>query len=261
MPKRRVIDAHVHLDAARGGSARDAVRRLVAGLDRAGIRRAVVLHLEIQPWPAAEVAAALRPHADRLKGFINVHPFARGAAAALRRGVSEQGFCGLKLHPRLQRYALEDKRTLSLIREAGALGVPVVIDAFPDGDWLAQGFDPLAFGRIARACSKTRIVAAHMGGHRVLDMMMLAKRIPNLYFDSSYALLYYRTSSVPGDMVYAMRSMRFSRVFYGSDYPDRPLDESLVASLAVLRRHGVTGADLDKILYRNAEEFFGWNAD
>lgn len=261
MPKRRVIDAHVHLDPANGISARQAVDRLVAGLDKAGVQRAVVLHLESQPWSINEVADALARHQPRLKGMVNIHPFTAGAAKLLRRAVRELGYSGLKLHPRLQRYPIEDRRTIALVRAAGDLGVPVVIDAFPDGDWLLQGFDPLAFARLARACPDARIVAAHMGGHHVLDLMMIAKRAPNLFFDTSYALLYYRTSSVPGDMAYAMRSLRFSRVFYGSDYPDRTLDESLDASLRVFKDNGITGNDLERILYRNAEEFFGWTAD
>ena len=260
MSKPRVIDAHVHLDPANGATAREAVDRLIAGLDKAGIRRAVVLHLEMQPWSAEEVAAALARHGSRLKGMVNIHPFAPGAAKLLRRAVRDLGYSGLKLHPRLQRYPLEDRRTLALVRAAGKLGVPVVIDAFPDGDWLMQGFDPLAFARLARACPDARIVVAHMGGHRVLDFMMIAKRVPNLFFDASYALLYYRASSVPGDMAYAMRSLRFSRVFYGSDHPDRPLDESLAASLRVFKQNGIEGKDLERILYRNAEEFFGWTA-
>jgi predicted TIM-barrel fold metal-dependent hydrolase len=158
----------------------------------------------------------------------------------------------------LQHFSLDDPRTANLVREAGALSAPVVIDAFPDGDWLMQGFDPLAFARLCNQCPETRIVVAHFGGHHVIDCMMLAKRISNMYFDLSYSLLYYRGSAVTANMTYAMRSLKHRRVFYGSDYPDRSVRETLSGSIAVLSEAGFGREELDRILYLNAEEFYGW---
>ena len=61
----------------------------------------------------------------------------------------------------------------------------------------------------------------------VLDFMMLAKRLPNVYMDCSYSLLYYQGSPTLKNLVYAMKSMKMERIFYGSDYPDREIKESL----------------------------------
>ena len=99
-----------------------------------------------------------------------------------------------------------------------------------------------------------------MGGHYVLDFMMLAKRLPNIYFDISYSFLYYRGSSIPQNMIYAMQSMRFKNIFYGSDYPDRPLKESLELSISLLNEHQVHGDDQAQILHLNAKTFFGFAA-
>ena len=88
--------------------------------------------------------------------------------------------------------------------------------------------------------------------------MMLAKRLPNVYMDISYSLLYYRGSSVVDNLLYAMRSMRFDRIFYGSDYPDRSIKDSLDLSLKILLEKGLTNEELDKILSVNAINFFKW---
>ena len=96
-----------------------------------------------------------------------------------------------------------------------------------------------------------------MGGHYVFDFMMLAKRIPNIYFDVSYSLLYYRGSSIPGNMVYVIKSMKADRIFYGSDYPDRPLNESLELSKAVLVENKLPVEMTKNLLGENAAEFFG----
>ena len=223
----------------------------------AGINHVIALHLEMQPWSAEEVSAAIAPYPG-IHAFVNVHPEQEGADLKFRNAIERLGFIGLKLHPRLQDHPVDSENTVKLVRLAGKLGVPVLIDAFPDGTHLMQGFDHLRYAELARQCTGTRIIWAHMGGHHVLDFMMLAKRLPNVYMDMSYSLLYYRSSAVPMNMVYAMRSMRFDKIFYGSDYPDRSLIESLNSSIEVLRANGVGEPELRKLLSGNACRFFGW---
>ena len=121
-----------------------------------------------------------------------------------------------------------------------------------------QGLNPLQYASLAKACPNTCFIWAHMGGHQVIDFMMLAKRLENVYFDCSYSLLYFRGSSIPQNMVYAMKSMRFERIFYGSDYPDRTIKESLHSSIDVLDEFGVTDSQKEKLLYSNFKEFMSW---
>jgi len=253
-----IIDAHVHLDDRIDGTAEGAVRELVRQTREAGITRVVALHLDVQPWSPEEVSEAIAPHQE-IEAFVNIHPERTDAERLLHNAIENLGFVGLKLHPRLQEFAVDGMQTVKLVQIAGEMGIPVLFDAFPDGTHLMQGFSPLRYATLARKCPQTKIIWAHMGGHHVIDFMMFAKRLPNVYMDMSYSLLYYRESSVPMNMVYAMRSMGFERVFYGSDYPDRPLGESLKSSLEVLRMYGVSDAELLKLTFTNAASFFGWS--
>lgn len=252
-----ILDTHVHLDDKFDGTAQGAARELDRQLAEARVDRAVVLQLEIQPWSAEEVAEAISRY-PRLRGFVNVHPNRVDSEQLLRDGVEKLGYIGLKLHPRLQGFEIDDERTVRLVQYAGELNVPVLIDAFPDGTHLMLGFSPLKYASLACRCPKTRIIWAHMGGHHVIDFMMLAKRLQNVYFDFSYSLLYYQDSSVPNDIVYAMRSMKFERIFYGSDYPDRTISASLEGTLKYLGCQGLNEKDLGKIMCMNAQDFFGW---
>lgn len=264
-----VIDAHLHLRDGSGRAiadtslhdvsgvkegghlwtARQAVDQLLLEIDSCGVGHAVVLHLLWQPWSVEEVAEALAGQ-PRLTGFVNVDPHLPSALDEIQRG-HELGFQGLKLHPRIQRYRPDDAACVAVVRRAGDLGMPVLLDCFPDGDWLMAGLSVLQYAMLARAAPETKIIVAHAAGHHCLDLLMLAKRVKNLWFDISYSLLYYK-SPVIDSIFYAMESMRYERVLFGTDYPDRPLKASVESSLELLNRFGVVGEKKDKILWENA---------
>ncbi len=246
-----IIDFHVHLDERIDGTAGGAVQDLCRQMMKANIENVVLLHLEAQPWSAEEVASAILNQRG-IHGFVNIHPEDRDSATRLRFAVHELGYKGLKLHPRLQEFSVKSEATIRLVRFAGELNVPVLIDAFPDGTHIMQGFNPVEYAELARQCPNTKIIWAHMGGHYCLDFMMLAKRLPNVWMDISYSFLYYRGSHVPSDMCYAMKSMRFERILYGSDYPDRPLKDSLDASLKILHDNNVSESEISKLTSENA---------
>jgi predicted TIM-barrel fold metal-dependent hydrolase len=253
----RVIDTHLHLSPVVSHDAKLAARSLADDLAASQVRRGVVLHLQAQRWSREEFAEALAGQ-PLLRGLVNLNPDDADAGRQLREAVEKLGYIGLKLHPRLQRFDMTSKQTRSLVALAGEIGVPVLIDAFPDGDWLRMGFSPLAFADLAEACPQTRIVVAHFGGHHCLDLMMLAKRLPNMWFDLSFSLLYYAGSPVVGNLMYCCRSMKFRRIMYGSDYPDRPVGLSLQRSLETFSEAGISEEEVDALAWKNAVECFGW---
>ena len=222
------------------------------------IDHVVVLHLEAQPWGMQEFISALKPEAG-MHGFVNIHPYTTDSCKLLEFAIRVLGFEGLKLHPRLQQFDVSSKLVVNLCNKAADLGVPVLIDAFPDGTYLMNGFNPIDYALLAKRCDMTKFIWAHMGGHYVIDFMMLAKRLSNVWMDTSYSLLYYRGSSKVDDFTYAMKSMRFNRILYGSDYPDRPLKETLHESIEILTQHGIIDSAADSILSKNAYALFGWS--
>lgn len=254
MDSLEIVDGHLHLDDTRrpvpAGAAVDAV---IAEMHAAGITTGFLLHLAWQQWGLDELSEVISER-PALIGFANVSPIEQGARGALRRAVEQLGFRGLKLHPRLGGYSPVDERTVDLVRYAGELGIPVVVDAFPDGNWLLRGHGPHHLAQLALAAPGTIVVAAHMGGHQVLDLLMLAKRVPNLWMDFSFSQLYYAGSSVVDDLLYALQSMSCQRVYYGSDHPDRPAGVALQRSLNLVRQAGFSDEQIDLLFRRNAEE-------
>lgn len=250
------IDAHLHFDDSSYSSLQEAALNLNLELEGACVEKALVLHLIAQKWGSREVAREVSKY-DRIESFVNIDPFSKNCKDQLETAL-ELGFCGLKLHPRLQGFPVKDDAVVQLVRCAGELGVPTLIDAFPDGTALMSGFSPLDFAHTAKKCPNSKIIWAHMGGHYVIDMMMLAKRLSNVHFDFSYSLLYYEGSSVPRDIAYAMKSMKYERIFYGSDYPDRSVAGTLHQSRKLLETMQVAESDMDRIFYSNFKEFMQW---
>ncbi len=253
-----VIDTHLHLDDKYDGDLRKVVNHLDDQLIANNVSRGVVLHLIIQKWSYQEVGDLILS-SKRLKAFVNIDPFLDSKYQSLEDASKNYGFIGLKLHPRLQKFDLLDERVIELCKFAGTLNLPVLLDAFPDGNAIMDGFKVDNFAKLALACNDTRFIWAHFGGHKVLDFMMVAKRLPNVFLDLSYSWLYYLGSSVTQDLAYALKSMKFEKVFYGSDYPDRNIETSLKMSLEVFDTLQIDSTQIEKVMFSNAKKFFNWH--
>lgn len=251
----KVFDCHLHLPD--NMDLESGMRKISEDLSDANISRGLLLHLETQPWTYKEVSKEFLKYSN-ISAFVNVNPKKSNCVEEFCDAIENYSFIGLKVHPRLLEHSLEDAGLISLISAASELNVPVLIDAFPDGTHLMQGFNLNDYVRLAKMFPSVRFIWAHMAGHYVLDFMMVAKRLNNVFFDISYALLYYRGSRVPQDMIYAIKSMRGDKVFYGSDFPDRGIKETLDLSLDVFSDFKLDEGLRRKVLETNARDFYNW---
>ena len=227
-----LIDSHIHLDDNSFNDINKAVGFISNELRNAKIEKGIILHLLNQKWSVEEISTSIKKY-NNIDAFINIDPFNNAARENFEYGISELGFIGLKLHPRLQNFKPNQEEVIRLVNFASELNVPVLLDAFPDGDYLYMGIKTTDYFELAKACPNSKIIIAHFGGHHCIDFMMLAKRTENVYFDFSFSFLYYQNSPVLENILYCMRSMRYNRIFFGSDYPDRGLKETLEKSLMI----------------------------
>lgn len=252
----RIIDAHLHLDDNFSENLGTCIDKLEADRKNASINNVVVLHLQTQPWKAEEFKDLI-PKYPNMAFFVNVTPHDAEFTGLLEKSINEFGFKGLKLHPRLNEFSVSDPRLVELCNKAGDLDIPVLIDAFPDGTFLMNGFNPTDYSDLALNCPSTKFIWAHCGGQHCIDFMMMCKRLKNVFMDISYSYLYFRGSSVTNDFNYLMKSMRFNKIFYGSDYPDRALRQSLDLSLEQMELGGFKTSEVDKIMSGNFIECIG----
>ena len=151
----------------------DALLRL---MDEKGIDRAVVSSADAVTYrntqPAnQELAAATKPHRDRLIPFAVVNPFYAGWKDDLKICHDELGMQGLRLYPKWHNYALSDECCLDLIRRATERGMPVsipirVVD-YRQRSWLVDVPDvPLGeIVALVKACPEAKFILLNGAGY------------------------------------------------------------------------------------------------
>src|SRR5207253_10828847 len=223
-----IFDAHVHLgadiDGFRGDY--DELERIQA---RFGISRAFVFCLDEPDRHPAFRAANDRTleYAERSGGRLI--PFVR---LDLSEGPVEEaarcldlGARGIKLHPRAQRFMLNDERLAPIFELAADRRVPILIHG-------GRGLPPIAdhLARLVERYPEAQLIIAHAG---IADLGELAARFggkAGVFFDTSVWS--------PIDLLSLFHLVAPEQVLYASDYPYGQQPSSLLISLRTGRLAG-----------------------
>ena len=233
-PELEIFDAHTHLGTDIDGMV-GRYEELEATMDRYGVSRAFVFCLD-EP----DRHPGFRAGNDRTLGFAaqsdgRLIPFVR---LALDEGPIEEaerchdlGARGIKLHPRAQKFLLDDERLAPVFALAAERGVPILVHA-------GRGLPPIAaeLERLVDTNPGTQLILAHAG---IADLANLAHRFAGkrgVFFDTSV------WSAI--DLLGLLRLVPPEQIVYASDYPYGQQPGSLLLSLRVAR---VAGFDDDQL--------------
>ncbi len=198
-----------------------------------------------------EVASFVRQHPRRLCGLASVD-LARPMAAVreLRRCVRELGFHGLRIVPWLWGLPPDDRRYYPLYVECIELDVPFCLQVGHTGPLMtSEPGRPIPYlEHVALEFPDLRIVAGHIGAPWTQEIILLARKFPNLYVDTSA----YKATRFPADFVEFMRGGGAKKVMFGTNYPML----TAAACLEGLESLGL-GDDAEKLfLFENARRVF-----
>jgi hypothetical protein len=187
--------------------------------------------------------------------IATVHPYDGQAALDELERVAGRGVKALKLHAHTQKFDVADPRLVNLVRQAGELGVVVLMD---NANIIAGDSERLF--NLAVQAPKTKFVFAHMGGlsFRFWNILALARTakdffMDNIYFDISATLVLAADSPIEEEFVWTIRNVGIDHVLLGSDYPQL----SLAQTLDALDRLDLEDSEKAKIRYENARKLFG----
>lgn len=206
-------DAHMHVHALPGHKWDSPPERALAVMEPVGISRAVIMpysEIDLESREQLEIDAGYAAaHPGRFLLFARLHPGEGGGIEELLEyAVTSLGYVGLKLHPVGSRIAPTDPRTVSLVRCAARLGLPVLFHCGDETLTLPDDIGPLA-----EKVPEANILLGHCGGYfHTRSALEWAQRCPNLYFE---------TSATPDVRVLkeAFHTIGPHRLIWGSDGP------------------------------------------
>jgi uncharacterized protein len=238
-----IFDAHVHL-----GNDIDGFRGMYEELerihDRFGISRAFMFCMdEPDRHPAFRVPNdRTLEYGRRSEGrFI---PFVRLDLAESPIEEAERcldlGARGIKLHPRAQRFLLNDERLAPVFALAAERGVPILIHG-------GRGLPPIAdhLARLVEQYPDAQLIIAHAG---IADLAGLAGRFAGkagVFFDTSVWS--------PVDLLSFFHQVSPEQVLYASDYPYGRQPSSLLIALRTARLAGLSDEQVRNMLAASAQ--------
>jgi predicted TIM-barrel fold metal-dependent hydrolase len=237
-----IFDAHVHLGNDIDGMVGQ-YDELMSVLDRYGISRAFMFCLDEPDRHPAFRAANDRTlaYAERSQGRLV--PFVRldltEEPLQEARRCLDLGARGIKLHPRAQRFMLNDERLAPIFALAAERHVPILIHG-------GRGLPPIAeeLRRLVDANPGSQLIIAHAG---IADLGNLAACFAGkrgVFFDTSV------WSAV--DLLDFLHLMPPEQVLYASDYPYGRQPNSLLLALRTARIANFSEEEVRNMLAGNA---------
>jgi predicted TIM-barrel fold metal-dependent hydrolase len=241
-PEAEIFDAHVHLGQDIDGFS-GSYDELMALNERYGISRCFMFCLDEPDRHPAFRAANDRTLAYAERSGGKLIPFVRLDLA--EQPIEEATRCidlgarGIKLHPRAQRFLLNDERLAPVFALAAERRVPILIHG-------GRGLPPIA-GELAALVDRypeAQLIIAHGG---IADLPALAERFAGkagVFFDTSVWS--------PIDLLSLYHLVSPEQVVYASDYPYGQQPSSLLISLRTAKVAGFDEEQMRAMLSGNA---------
>ncbi len=261
----KIIDAHCHVYpdkiAAKASGATGNFYRLQMEYDgsvsamleageKAGIYKYVIQSVATTPKQVRSInefiKSVVEEYPDKMHGLGTLHPESEDLKGDVEY-LTELGLKGVKLHPDIQQFKLDDYRCLKIYELCEERGLPMLIHT---GDSRYDYSNPNRLIPILDIYDRLTIVGAHFGGWSMWEKASeLLWEKKNFYVDccsSFYALS-------DEKIVEIIRRYGADKVLFGSDYPMWNPKTELERLMAL----PLTDEEKEKILSFNAVKVFG----
>jgi uncharacterized protein len=240
--KPAIFDAHVHLGDDIDGF-RGVYEELLSMLDRYDVERCFMFCMdEADRHPAFRAPndrtlAHARRSEGRLIPFVRLDLGENPIEEAER--CLDAGARGIKLHPRAQRFLLNDERLRPVFALAAERRVPILIHG-------GRGLPPIAdeLARLVDLYPQAQLIIAHAG---IADLAGLAERFASragVFFDTSVWS--------PVDLLDLFRQVSPEQILFASDYPYGQQPASLLIAIKAARASRLDERELRLMLGENA---------
>ena len=226
-----VIDSHCHIYpekiAAKAVAGTDKFYDTVAAClgtpadllsvnEQAGVDHSIVQSVATTPKQVQSInefiAATVNAAPKRLTGLGTLHPNSDDLRGDVEHLIS-LGLKGVKLHPDIQHFKVDDYRCLKIYELCEEFGLPILMHT---GDKRYDNSNPNRLIPILEIYDKLVIIGAHFGGWSIWEEAShVLCDIPNLYVDCSSSMPWISDEKT----VEIIRRYGAQRVLFGTDYP------------------------------------------
>ena len=191
------------------------------------------------------IHSQLVEHPDLFTGMAAIHPDYDDMDSLIDE-VKAAGFRGFKIHPDMQQFALDEKRSMDMFA-AIERRMPIIIHT---GDSRFNYSHPRQMAKVLDAFPNLVCVCAHMGGWSEWDDAWKAlSKYENVYVDTSSSLY----AMTPEHAAEIIHHFAIERVMFGTDYPMWNACDELKRIAAV----PLSERERELIMGKNALELLG----
>ncbi len=238
------------------------IEETVRKMDEAGIALGVIQGRDVETTynyklSNDHVARAVGKFPDRFIGFAGVDPNkGMGAVREIGRAVKTLGLRGVSIDPYLHHKPANDKIYYPIYAKCVELGVPIMLTTGPGAhvpESIMGHASPETIDEVAKDFPELIIIASHGCYPYVMEMISIALRHENVYFDiAAYELF-------PGSDLYikAVNTIIPRKMIFASGHPLTDFTETI-------KRHkglAYTPEARENVYYRNGEAVLKINLD
>ena len=156
---------------------------------------------------------------SNLYGFASITPTEKGAAEELRKYISS-GFVGVKLHPVVQKFQINDPAAEEFYTAAEELKIPVLFHTGVHG-WYLKKYRPILLDEVAQNHPNLPIIIEHVGGYAFFDeALAVLQNNKNCYAGIAQT----RNKKIPWylpleRLKVLLEMIGAERIIYGADFP------------------------------------------
>ncbi len=216
---------------------------------KAGVDRFIVQSVATTPHQVSSInrfiAGCVAEHSDRLIGLGTLHPEERDLQEKVEE-ILALGLHGVKLHPDIQGFKIDDYRCLKIYELCERYHLPILMHT---GDSRYDNSNPNRLAPVLDIYNGLTVVGAHFGGWSVWEEASeKLQGYDNLYVDCSSSFAWLDDVTVKE----IIRRYTADKVLFGSDYPMWSPATELERFLSL----GYTDGENRKILSENAVKVF-----
>ncbi len=216
---------------------------------RAGIDRFIVQSVATTPKQVGSINSFIKEEVsanpDILVGLGTLHPDSENQASEVANLI-ELGLKGVKLHPDIQSFKVDDPRCLKIYELCEREGLPILMHT---GDSRYDNSNPNRLVPVLKAFPNLIIIGAHFGGYSIWEQASRKLcEFKNLYVDCSSSFPFI-SQELAKELV-----LRYGtdKVLFGTDYPMWTPSKEISAFLSL----GFSDEDYVKMFSGNADSIF-----